>query len=79
MARQIKTKNGKVITLLNPSERGRKYAKELHTGVDAFTGEVLSPRRKAFRSGYLKARRDSARAFKAKNPNYQRRTNTKFK
>ena len=79
MAKQIRTKNGKVITLLNPAERGRKYAKELHTGVDVYTGEALSPRRKAFRSGYLKARRDSARAFKAKHPSYQRRTNTKFK
>lgn len=30
MARKVRTKNGKIITLLNPSEKGEKYAKELY-------------------------------------------------
>lgn len=79
MAKQIRTKSGQVITLLNPAERGRKYAKELHTGEDEFTHQKLNQRQKAFRAGYMKARRDSARAFRSKNPAYQRKTNTKFK
>ena len=29
---KVRTKNGKTITLLNPAEKGEKYAKELHTG-----------------------------------------------
>lgn len=33
MAFKFKTKKGKEVTLLNPSEKGRKFAEELRYGV----------------------------------------------
>jgi len=76
MAVTVKTKKGKEIILLNPSEKGRKFASELGAGVKyTNAGEVkydknnkpvtLSNTQKAFRSGYLQARKDGARAYKA--------------
>lgn len=58
--------------LLNPAQKGRRYAKELKTGRNMYNGYYLRPNQKSFRSGYLKARTDSANAFKSKNPNYCR-------
>lgn len=71
-------KTGKNVTLLNPSEKGAKFAKELKTnvarkndGVIKFnkktgTVQTLSQEQRAFRAGYLASRKDSARAYKAK-------------
>jgi hypothetical protein len=67
MATRVRTKSGKTFTLLTPAEKRRKHCKELKTGVNAFTGEVLSPRQKAWRAGYNEAGTDSARAYNAKN------------
>ena len=69
------TVNGQV--LLNPAEKGEKFAKELKNGF-RFTndGKVkknesgkpirLTKRQSAFRSGYLTARKDNAKCFNAK-------------
>lgn len=77
MARKIKTKRGKTITLLNPAEKSRKYAKELRTG-KKFTnygsvkkdakGKVikLGKKERAYRGGYLDARQDNAKIYKNK-------------
>lgn len=69
-------KNGKKVTLLNPSERGKKFAAELKDGhmytnsgklkVDEDGPIPLSDTQRAFRSGYLSAQKDSANAWKAK-------------
>ena len=51
--------------LFNPSQRGEKYANELHTKVDHFTGEQLSNTQLAYRSGYMRSRNDNYKAYKA--------------
>lgn len=69
-------KNGKKVCLLTPSERGNKYAKELRIGskftnagelkTDDFANPIrLNEEDKAFRYGYLNARKDNANAYKA--------------
>ena len=74
---KVKSKKGKTITLLNPAEKGAKFAKELKRGYK-FTNDgipkrdneknalMLTDTEKAFRSGYLSARKDSANVYKAK-------------
>ena len=76
MAIKIK-RNGKTITLLNPAEKGEKYAKELRLG-KKFTNDgtvkkdkngkaiKLSKKERAYRGGYLDGRNDNAKAFKSK-------------
>lgn len=70
-------RTGKNVTLLNPAEKGRKYAAELKAGIHATNdGKVkknkagkrirLSDTQKAYRSGYLTARKDNAKCYKAK-------------
>lgn len=65
-------------TLLNPHGKGRKYAKELREGIgytndgqikkdDAGKVRKLTKQQRAYRSGYLDARKDDAKAWKAKN------------
>ena len=63
MASVIK-KGGKKIVLLNPSEKGQRYARQLKKGVD-HNGSLLSDTQKSFRSGYLQARKDSAKCYNA--------------
>jgi len=63
MASVIKTENGKKIVLLNPSEKGTRYARQLKHGCVAETGEKLSDTQKAWRTGYLEAQKDSAKAY----------------
>jgi len=62
--RKVKTKKGKTFTLLNPAEKGRKAAYELKYGANAFTGEALNKSQRSYRSGYLAARSDNAKAYK---------------
>ena len=62
---QVKNKNGNWFTLLNPSQRGRKYAKDVHNKHDTITKKPLNNTQLAFRSGYLKARSDNAKAWKS--------------
>ena len=77
MAVKVKSRNGKDVTLLNPSEKGRKYADELRNGVkqtnegmlkwgDDGKPERLTDKAKAYRAGYLDAQKDSAKAYKSK-------------
>ncbi len=64
---KCKSKNGKDFTLLNPDEKARKSAVELKTGKNVYTGETLTATQKAYRSGYLASRKDSANCYNAKN------------
>ena len=77
MAVTIKTKKGKDVTLLNPSEKGTKCADELRSGIrqtndghiklDKFGNPIpLTDTEKAWRSGYLQAQKDSAKCYNAK-------------
>lgn len=79
MASQIyDSRTGRRKTLLNPAEKGKKFAFELKQNKH-FTndGEVkrnkkgsekrLSDTQKAYRSGYLDARKDNAKCFNSKN------------
>ncbi len=72
--KKVTNRRGRTVTLLNPAEKGKKYAHELKTGFN-FTngGKVvtdedgplpLSKSQRAFRSGYLKSRSDSSKAYK---------------
>ncbi len=69
--------DGTNITLLTPNGKGAKYAKELEHNVgitnDGFVkkdkkGRVikLTDKQRSYRSGYLDARKDAAKAYKAK-------------
>ena len=73
----ITTKKGKTVTLLNPNEKARKFADELRNkskqtndGHSKFNKSgkpsYLTEKESAFRSGYLEARRDSAKLYKWK-------------
>lgn len=77
MAVVLQTKNGKTVTLLNPAEKGEKFAKELKGGFKRTNsgrfktdenkkGIRLTNEERAYRSGYLDARKDSANAYNAK-------------
>ena len=74
MAVRVTGRDGKERTLLNPAEKGRKYANELKTGIRKTNdgrykpdknGDVgLTKEGRAYRAGYLDARSDSAKAYK---------------
>lgn len=67
MAKQIRLKStGQIITIFNPEERSEKYCEDLKYGFDTVSGKKLTKNQKAWRSGYLKARKDNASAYKAK-------------
>ncbi len=77
MAKTFTNKKGRIITLLTPKEKGEKYAKELGTGA-RFTNDnavkqnkdgssvLLSEQGKAYRAGYLDARKDIGKAYQAR-------------
>ncbi len=78
MATIIKTKTGKDITLLNPNEKGKKYAKELKEKRKYTNSNKLKCDKDgvvvnldccsaSYRMGYLAARKDNAKAYCAKN------------
>ncbi|MBQ7339227.1 MAG: hypothetical protein IJW43_00030 [Clostridia bacterium] len=73
----VKSKNGKSVVLLNPAEKGAKFAKELKRGVKHTNeghiktdkdkkGIRLTKEERAYRAGYLSARQDNAKAFNSK-------------
>ena len=72
----VLNESGKRVTLLNPAEKGAKFAKELKQGVKRTNrggfklkdGKAikLTKSERAYRSGYLDARKDSSKVFKAK-------------
>ena len=78
MARDVVTKKGEVVRLLNPYEKSKKYAYELKHQIlitnfkDVKKNKDGSPKRISdsqisFRRGYLKARSDNAKAYKHNN------------
>ena len=74
MAFKFKRKNGKEVTLLNPAEKARKFARELKDNLretndgrvktDKHGNAFLSKEARAYRAGYLDSRRDGAKAWK---------------
>ena len=76
---RVTTRTGKTVILLDPAGKGKKYAHELSLNerrtndgkvkVNRETGEVqkLSKAQRSYRAGYLDARKDSAKAWCAKN------------
>ena len=83
MAVVVKNRKGKNTVLLNPSEKGTKYAIELKNDIRLTnTGHCkdcsgLTDKQRAYRSGYLAAQKDNHKAFKSNNPNYKRKTSGK--
>lgn len=67
MAHVFTNDKGKKVVLKNPAEKGKSYARDLKRKVNSETGEVLRDTQLAFRSGYLKAREDSAKAYNYNN------------
>lgn len=63
---QYLNKNGQWRDLLNPSQKGRRYSKEVHTKKNVYTGKDLTNTQLAHRSGYLKAREDNAKAYNSR-------------
>lgn len=63
---RVKTKSGKTIKLLDIDQKGRRYAKELKTGCNVYTGEKLTKSQKSWRAGQLQARKDATACYKAK-------------
>ena len=71
--------------LLNPSEKARKYVVEIRTK-RAITNDNkrkydkngnpkrMTEKQLAYRAGYLDHQKDCNKAFRAKNPNYKRKT-----
>lgn len=87
--KKVKTKKGNTITLLNPAEKGRKFADELATNMH-FTndgeykpdknGEIgLTDTQRAYRAGYLDSRKDNAKAYKHNKKKKAKRTSKKSK
>ena len=75
MAVMVRNRRGKKVTLLNPAEKGQKYACELGNNVRLTNdGSIkfrkngkpkhLSDTAKSYRAGYLQARKDNAKAYK---------------
>ena len=72
----LTNKNGKKIYLLNPNEKARKYLAELKVGSTLtnmiesklINGKLirLSKEDKAYRVGYLNARKDNSKAYMSK-------------
>lgn len=71
----LRDRLGRLFRFLRPGEKSRKYADELHSGVRQTNDNVikvdangepikLSPNQKAWRSGYLAARKDNMRVYK---------------
>ena len=73
---KVKARNGKAIVLLNPSEKGAKFARELKQGVKRTNagsfklknGKAvkLTNVERAYRGGYLDAQKDAANAYNAR-------------
>ena len=65
MAKIVYSDKGNKIVLRNPSEKAKRFSRQLRTGVVSETGKNLTETDKAFRIGYLSARSDNAKAYKA--------------
>lgn len=65
MATQVTNNKGQVITLENPAERAKRYAKELKERMGP-NGQPLTPAQAGLRMGVLKERKTQARIYKKK-------------
>lgn len=85
----IDKRTGRKKRLMNPSETGNKYAVELKRGIHLTNfgkpktnkyGVVrkLTDTQKSYRSGYLKARKDNARAWNYRKGNKSNTNRSKF-
>jgi len=84
MAVVVKNKNGKDVTLLNPSEKTLKYCVEMDTNQRVTNnGEVkqvngntpaLTKEQRAYRAGYIAHAKDSQKCFRASHPKVKRKT-----
>ena len=61
---KVINRNGKPVILRNPAEKGQIYAFELKNSYSTKSGEGLTRAQRAYRSGYLDARKDNAKAYK---------------
>lgn len=77
MSVTVKNQNGQNVTLYNPAEKGEIAVFELKNNYNARTGETLTKGQRAYRSGYLTARRDSAKCWKAQHKKRQTRSRKK--
>ncbi len=79
----LRTIKNKIVCLLNPAEKSRKYAYELKNNVAMTNDGVcktnsdgackkLTKQQRAFRAGYLSARKDSAKAYNSTKKKYYR-------
>ena len=66
MAKIVTSKKGNKIVLRNPSEKAKRYARQLKSNKVQETNKELSKTDRAFRIGYLTSRSDNAKAFKSK-------------
>ena len=60
------TSDGKKVTLLTPSGKVKRYGRELNTGVNNRTGEVLSDCAAGYRMGYRAAFGEQAKIYNKK-------------
>ena len=72
MAKQYRTKNGKIKTWYSPKEKFKKYGNDLDARVDTHTNEVLSDAGAGFRIGYRKALAEQASLHNLKKRNRTR-------
>ena len=61
----------------NPAMRSKRYARELKSGKNEFTGKPLTNGQRSFRGGVLNERKWGASIFKHKNANKKQRTTAK--
>lgn len=86
MAVKVRSRSGKTVTLLNPAEKGRKYAAELRAGIKCTNDHKIKRTKsgaaigldrveRSYRAGYLQARSDNAKCYNAKHkrPNVSRK------
>lgn len=83
MAVVVKGSKGQDVYLLNPSEKGAKFARELKEKKHRFNSGAfklenkksipLKPTEAAYRMGYLAAQKDNAKAYKHNQKKKKRR------
>ncbi len=60
------TQNGKKVVLLTPSGKCKRYDRELKSGVNSRTGEILNDCAAGYRMGYRAALGEQAKIYKKK-------------
>jgi hypothetical protein len=62
MSTEVTNRDGKAVHLLNPAEKGLRYARELRNKTKR-DGTPLTEKEAGFRSGYLSVRSEEARIY----------------